>query len=313
MATAKAPPKPKKQKTQGTMARIFGTPPRKAGTLLEMLAETPMPPEARAADPLEAVERAAGQESWEALTKSQKEALRASRRRAEAFEYKVMGPLSERLAAAGADEAVLRSWLEVAPLTVNVNLQRDFEHFVGDDKYRNLFEVGRGGGGNDKLTRALWEQRMFGSAYGEAHRPGTWCAPEERPKYGGLNWANCSQGAAPWYGRSHFELRPHVRARVTLTWGDSCAQTHLGLATPDMVGMVLWELSGHSENLERLAAAAKGERSEAFTTYIEAQVHGDLVFARDVERLWASKTDAPDMEAVQKWAGAMGIEVRWMP
>ncbi len=67
-----------------------------------------------------------------------------------------------------------------APIIVHVNLDRVLEFLVKDSHYRNLFEVGTGGGSTDTTARACWEDRIFNNLYVSSR-------PSERVKYGVLN------------------------------------------------------------------------------------------------------------------------------
>ena len=49
-----------------------------------------------------------------------------------------------------------------APVIIHVNLSAVLEHLVRDTHYRNLFEVGGGGGTAHFPTRARWEVRRVG-------------------------------------------------------------------------------------------------------------------------------------------------------
>ena len=47
-----------------------------------------------------------------------------------------------------------------APVIIHLNLSTVLEHLVHDTHYRNLFEVGEGGGTMHLPTRARWEVRV---------------------------------------------------------------------------------------------------------------------------------------------------------
>jgi hypothetical protein len=51
-------------------------------------------------------------------------------------------------------------WIRTdAPIIIHVNLSRCLEFLVKDTHYRNLFETGKGGGGNSTTARMDWEVR----------------------------------------------------------------------------------------------------------------------------------------------------------
>ena len=87
--------------------------------------------------------------------------------------------------------------------------------------------------------------------------------------YGGLNFRTQLVGAAPRFGSSHFRLTGDALARATFCYPDSAAEpSAFGVAAR----MPLVEL-------------AETDDRDALDDYIEAQVHGRVVLARDVEAL----------------------------
>lgn len=136
--------------------------------------------------------------------------------------------------------------------------------------------------------------------------------PAERPVYGGLNLLDHPDGACPRFGSCHLLLRPAVLARTTFAFGDShlrprdvgtvdvfepvlaallttTADTGTGLGVPvDLVTLVAAVLRRHEAAVE---AAARFEpdvvrsAGRALDDYVEAQVHGEVDLARDVEAL----------------------------
>ncbi|MGW0611612.1 DUF3626 domain-containing protein [Streptomyces sp. NPDC002788] len=134
-----------------------------------------------------------------------------------------------------------------------------------DGAYHSQFVTGTGNGGLTARPggdRWRWESRIFGGAYDEA-------AGHERPVYGALNFRRQVVGAAPRFGSSHFRLRAGALARATFCYPDSAAEpADFGVAA----GM-------------SLIALAEADRQDALNDYVEAQVHGGVVLARDVEAL----------------------------
>ncbi|MER7475664.1 DUF3626 domain-containing protein [Micromonospora sp. NPDC000018] len=166
--------------------------------------------------------------------------------------------------------------------------------------YRSQFETGISNGGLTAFPggdRDRWEETLFGGAY---QVPGVPLA--DRPKYGGLNLLDHPDGACPRFGSCHLRLRPEVLARTTFCFGDS----HLGprdlgtvdafepvlaalLAATDGTGICLG-VPGDVVALVRAllcrredAVWAPGAAGRSLDDYIEAQIHGELSLARDVE------------------------------
>jgi hypothetical protein len=134
-----------------------------------------------------------------------------------------------------------------------------------DGGYHSQFVTGTSNGGltaHPGGDRWRWESRIFGGAYDDA-------SPYERPVYGALNFRRQVVGAAPRFGSSHFRLTGAALARTTFCYPDSAAEpSDFGVAA----GM-------------HLVALAEADEQDALNDYIEAQVHGGVVLARDVEAL----------------------------
>ncbi|MER5940500.1 DUF3626 domain-containing protein [Streptomyces sp. NPDC001928] len=134
-----------------------------------------------------------------------------------------------------------------------------------DGTYHSQFVTGTSNGGltaHPGGDRWRWESRIFGGVYDDASAP-------ERPVYGALNFRRQVVGAAPRFGSAHFRLTGSTLARATFCYPDSAAEpTDFGVAA----GMHLVDL-------------AETDDRDALDDYIEAQIHGAVVLARDVEAL----------------------------
>ncbi|MGC9539531.1 DUF3626 domain-containing protein [Streptomyces sp. UG1] len=134
-----------------------------------------------------------------------------------------------------------------------------------DGTYHSQFVTGTSNGGltaHPGGDRWRWESRIFGGIYDDA-------ADRERPVYGALDFRRQVVGAAPRFGSSHFRLTGATLARATFCYPDSAAEpTDFGVAA----GM-------------HLVALAEADGQDALNDYIEAQIHGGVVLARDVEAL----------------------------
>ncbi|MDW4904963.1 DUF3626 domain-containing protein [Streptomyces sp. ADMS] len=160
-----------------------------------------------------------------------------------------------------------------------------------DGVYRSQFVTGTSNGGLTARPggdRRRWESRMFAGAYDSA-------AAHHRPVYGALNFRRQVVGAAPRFGSSHFRLTGAALVRATFCYPDSAAEpAHFGVA------------SGMS-----LVALAEADEQDALDDYIEAQVHGPVALAQDVEALVldASYRGTPVEEA----ARALPVPLEWHP
>ncbi|GAB3937682.1 DUF3626 domain-containing protein [Micromonospora vulcania] len=201
-----------------------------------------------------------------------------------------------------------------------------------DGVYRSQFVTGISNGGLTAYPggdRDRWESLMFGDAY---QRAGV--ALADRPTYGGLNLLDHPDGACPRFGSCHLRLRPSVLARATFLHGDS----HLSpraTATADVFEPVLAELlTSTVATSECLGRAGTDIRTvvrtlldgpvvppmppvagRALDDYVEAQVHGTLDLARDVEALVVDPSFAgtPVGATLELIARRYGFPLLWHP
>jgi hypothetical protein len=134
-----------------------------------------------------------------------------------------------------------------------------------DGTYHSQFVTGTSNGGltaHPGGDRWRWESRIFGGVYDDADA-------HERPVYGALNFRRQTVGAAPRFGSAHFRLTGATLSRATFCYPDSAAEpTDFGV----VAGM-------------RLLALAEADEQDALNDYIEAQVHGGVVLAHDIEAI----------------------------
>lgn len=113
-----------------------------------------------------------------------------------------------------------------------------------------------------------------------------------RPKYGVLNiFGRDLDSLETKYGQSHIQCKEYIKHRSTFTNGDS-----FGVQGPDYsshlsdyhhMGAILQDMQ--PSKLEALYKLSVGEATEtsreARSRYIEAQVHTEICFSRDVEKI----------------------------
>ena len=149
--------------------------------------------------------------------------------------------------------------------------------------------------------RDEWERRLFGGAY---QLDGTTNA--QRPKYGALDLFLAPDGPAPRFGSSYLLLRPSVLPRCTFTYLGSQESTLCGSwdELDDVIGALLVEAftrdcAAGERNLrpaqllthlrtrldEPPEARLARPLSRNLDHFVEAQVHGPITLADDVEAL----------------------------
>lgn len=129
--------------------------------------------------------------------------------------------------------------------------------------YTSQFVTGTSNGGltaHPGGDRFRWESKLFGGAYDDSD-------PDLRPKYGALNHRHRSTGASPRFGSSYLRMARHTLVRTTFCYPDS-------FDDPENFGVA------QACSLAELADA--GGR-DLLDDYVEAQVHGHLALATDVE------------------------------
>ncbi|MBP2580211.1 hypothetical protein J3A78_000689 [Streptomyces sp. PvR006] len=142
-------------------------------------------------------------------------------------------------------------------------------HFLGrladEGVYRSQFVTGTSNGGltaHPGGDRWRWESRIFGGAYDNA-------PADTRPVYGALDVRRRPFGAAPRFGSAHLRLTAAAVDRATFCYPDSHLQpAHFGVAA--RMGLI---------------ARAESDDRDLLDDYIEAQIHGPVQVARDVEAL----------------------------
>lgn len=158
--------------------------------------------------------------------------------------------------------------------------------------YQSQFVTGTSNGGltaHPGGDRWRWESRIFGGAY-----DGT--AAHDRPVYGALNFRRKPVGAAPRFGSAYFVLGAQTLGRATFCYPDSAAEpTDFGVASAmGLIGMALADTE-----------------ADALDDYIEAQVHGPVRLAADIEALVLDP--CYQGTEVEELAAPLPCRVRWHP
>src|SRR3954454_10366564 len=139
------------------------------------------------------------------------------------------------------------------------------EAMARDGSYRSQFETGTSNGGltaHPGGDRWRWESRIFGRAYDDV-------PASDRPVYGSLNHRRRPGGGSPRFGSAHLRLTAGTLDRTTFCYPDSVFEP-TAFGTRDRAGLV---------------ALADADGQDQLDDYVEAQVHGPVLVARDVEAL----------------------------
>eukprot|EP00928_Gymnodinium_smaydae_P008916 TRINITY_DN13292_c0_g3_i2.p1 TRINITY_DN13292_c0_g3~~TRINITY_DN13292_c0_g3_i2.p1 ORF type:complete len:614 (+),score=131.72 TRINITY_DN13292_c0_g3_i2:46-1887(+) len=252
------------------------------------------------------------------LVRCQSDAVATIRRLAKMNHQKALPKLQERIASMGFPDDQLwltLAWIrELAPVIVHVNLDKSLAYMEKDGYYRNQFETGSSGGLLKPEIRKKWERDLFSGKYDSA-------SGFERPKYGVQNVMNDYRGvvACKQYGDSYIILRD-ARLRCTFSPEDSANLKAEKLAVLDFYAHVLAEYSD-AELKETLKVANSADAALLGDServgkmkYKEAQIHGEVNFARHVERLVAHTRhrDAGQEARLKALCSKYGWGFSWM-
>ncbi|GAA2748280.1 DUF3626 domain-containing protein [Kitasatospora cinereorecta] len=169
------------------------------------------------------------------------------------------------LAAGGPLDPALRVTLNFHPDRL-IDGRPILEAMAEDGVYRSQFVTGTSNGGltaHPGGDRWRWESRIFAGAYDDA-------PADLRPVYGALDFRRDPYGAAPRFGSAFFRLTADALGRATFCYPDSWLEpADFGVAAA----------------ASALIALAEADDQDALDDYIEAQVHGPVRLAEDVEAL----------------------------
>ena len=203
-------------------------------------------------------------------------------------------------------------------LTINFRIKTNLEAMCKEKTYKNIFEVMNL---EHRLQnyielRKTCEDKLFSGIYNDAQ-------PNERVKYGACNIFNDSKGAldiaqyGEHYGDSFFVLKNHVKSRVTIVYNDSFIATTKQIATFDNLSHIL--LNYDDKTLHTLIELAIMGTTVNYTTfskaiYTEFQVHGDLTFATDIDRMMVNpihKTNKAICDLLEEFTVKHGVKYDW--
>lgn len=252
-----------------------------------------------------------------ALTECQKQALSNIRHIAQVNHAKALPRLQRRVVQLGFQEKDLwttLSWVrDFAPIIVHFHFDKMAKFLKADTHYRSQFETGSSCGLNNRQVRERWERDLFQGAYDG-------CRDFERPKYGVLNVMNDYRGVvrAKQYGDGYMIVKD-ARLRTTFSPEDSANLKADRLACLDYYAHVLNEYTD-SELTETLKVASSGKvgTSDAVVSsglkYKEAQYHGEIAFARHVERIVLPRVDkyTSRKDEIDEVCAMHGWEFCWM-
>ncbi|SEB07066.1 DUF3626 domain-containing protein [Pedobacter hartonius] len=195
--------------------------------------------------------------------------------------------------------------LQYSELTINFRGHRFFDENI-KERWLNVFETGNTQHYMERRDKL--EEKFFDysnkrwqagpkdvidriETYGK-YNSGTniYFEPSLRPKYGALNFARLTNGPAYFFGSSYMILKQYVKHNCTFTDTDSFTYIHDERDATTLLA--------NYHNLHRLIVNMKEDMLtvlhdianglflvDKYRGYIEAQIHGDILFSRDVEKM----------------------------
>lgn len=188
-----------------------------------------------------------------------------------------------------------------------------------DGFLRNIFEIGRGRGSNDIEERKYWEHKIFLSQDYDNFEP------HDKVKYGTVNWARSREGVRQLkgqYGKSYLILSENVkRDRCTYCRYDSSVpsvtgpsklgnyQTRMVSISKEFTGDEIYSMENKARYFSK---SSYNEVMETAAHYMEVQIHGEVVFARDISKIMIDpyyKGDKEFLNLLQEYFKIIGTEV----
>lgn len=196
------------------------------------------------------------------------------------------------------DDAVKQIREAVADADISMRVPDDvFLTILEEGQFKNQHETYTSQGTLNPIIRAEAERTAFGEHMN---------SPEDFPVYGYM--ATAKHNLTPdvdMYGNIKIAFNTNIRARTTITVGDSLADFIDGTVAPSPLNKPGPESLDH--NVRELEDVRKGRHAQAPGGYIEAQIHGRLT-TKDIKHVYIPKSaasvnamfDIPDPEG-DRW------------
>lgn len=225
------------------------------------------------------------------LTPIQIKALTYCKKKSKIFSKNVYDNLLISFINKGLTENELKTTLEYikhkAPVTINFSMDILGKALSEDDRYKSRFEVYNT---DDLPSRQQWENKLFNRIYDKTTKQ------FERVKYGALNITNRPNGiqACTAYGDSFMVLKNHIKQRATFTLGDS-SKMEIHLCMADNFCNILLYLDDCNLLDDVInVATEKVTHADYLGEYIECQMHGTVLYNRDIKKLCINRRHIND-------------------
>lgn len=153
-----------------------------------------------------------------------------------------------------------------------------FEIFIENPKLKNIFEINYNVNSYIENRKQV-EDLLFAKAYKD-------CDDNLRPKYGSINIQSNIEGDKNCliYGQICIKYKDIIKDRSTFTFGDSFSKM-MYICTYNYLEHILYHFD--KKTLEILIDLVNGNNcnNNLISTYIEAQIHGDVDISKDIENI----------------------------
>jgi hypothetical protein len=154
-----------------------------------------------------------------------------------------------------------------------------FEIFIENPKLKNIFEINYNVDSYIQ-TRKQVEDLLFAKAYKD-------CDEKLRPKYGSINILPNIEGDKNClaYGQICLKYKDNIKDKTTFTFGDSFSKM-MYICTYNYLEHILYHFDKNTLNiLIDLVNSNNTNNNISISTYIEAQIHGDIDISKDIENI----------------------------
>lgn len=185
-----------------------------------------------------------------------------------------------------ADLKNVKKHITESPVIIHFNFDNLAQTFETDTKYKNCYELHKMRDNGD-IFRTHIEDFLFNKIYNSV-------PAKDKVKYGCINIYRSQYGvrSAAGYGDSYIVLKENVKDRMSFVFGDSFAKPEY-ISTFSYFDQIL--LSIPKSTIDNIIRIIKGEKFEDDNyMYIEVQIHGDVIYLRDIDHIVLNKRHMND-------------------
>jgi hypothetical protein len=180
----------------------------------------------------------------------------------------------------------VKKHIKESPVIIHFYFDKLAQTFETDIKYKNCYEIHKMRD-NDGNFRTHIEDFLFNKIYNSV-------PAKDKVKYGCINIYRSEYGvrSASGYGDSYIVLKENLKDRMSFVYGDSYAKPEY-ISTFSHFDQIL--LSLPKLIIDNIVKITKGEKIDYdYYPYIEIQIHGDVIYSRDIDHIVLNKRHIDD-------------------